>query len=233
MRPELIELLTNPFITLSQRFMAAVPRFLAAFLFLVAGLFAARLMRTVAERVLDRARVDDALGKVGVNEVLARLGLGRSPSYVISFLIYWFILLAFFVSAANAVDLTIVSQLLERFMLFLPSVIAAILILFGGLVFAAFLSGVVGNAAVANNVRGGQFLAKAAYAFVLGFTTLLAAEQLGLQMLLLSSSFQIILASLGLTFALAFGLGGRGIAEELLREALSRKQASQPPPPHP
>lgn len=228
MQSDLLQLLTDPFVTLSQRFASAVPRFVAAFLFLLAGLFFARLLRTVAERVLDRARVDEILGRVGINEVLARLGLGRSPSYVISFLIYWFILLAFFVSAANAVDLTIVSQLLERFMLFLPSVIAAILILFGGLVFAAFLSGVVASAAAANNVRGGELLSKAAYTFVIGFSALMAAEQLGLQMLLLSSSFQILLASVGLTFALAFGLGGRGVAEEILREALNRRSPPKP-----
>lgn len=228
MRADLLDLLTDPLLTLTSRFAAAVPRFVAAFLFLLAGLFFARLLRTVAERVLDRARIDEALGKVGINEVLARLGLGRSPSFVVSFLIYWFILLAFFVSAANAVDLTIVSQLLERFMLFLPSVIAAILILFGGLVFASFLGGVVGNAAQANNVRGGDLLSRAAYTFVLGFSALMAAEQLGLQMLLLSSSFQILLASLGLTFALAFGLGGRGVAEELLREALRKPPPSDP-----
>ena len=221
MQPAL-ELIANPFLGLTQRFLQAVPRFVAAFLFLLAGLFFSRLLRTIAERVLERTRIDEALGKVGINEVLARLGLGRSPSLVISFLIYWFVLLAFFVSAANAVDLTVVSQLLERFMLFLPSMIAAILILFGGLVFAAFLSGVVAKAAAANNVRGGAFLGKAAYVFVLGFAVLTAAEQLGLQVLLLSSSFQIILASLGLAFGLAFGLGGKSLAEEFLREALNR-----------
>ena len=221
-RPDVIELLTNPFLGLTQRFIQAVPRFVAAFLFLLAGLFFARILRTVAERMLERTRIDEALGKVGITELLTRLGLGRSPSFVISFLVYWFVLLAFFVSAANALDLTIVSQVLERFLLFLPSMVAALLILFGGLVFASFLAGVVTSAATANSIRGGEILGKAAYVFTVGFAVLTAAQQLGLQVLLLSSSFQIILAAVGLAFALAFGLGGKSIAEEILREALNR-----------
>ncbi|MCX5790335.1 MAG: hypothetical protein NTX64_17780 [Elusimicrobia bacterium] len=221
-RPDVIELLTNPFLGLTQRFIQAVPRFVAAFLFLLAGLFFARILRTVAERLLERTRIDEALGKVGITELLTRLGLGRSPSFVVSFLVYWFVLLAFFVSAANALDLTIVSQVLERFLLFLPSMVAALLILFGGLVFASFLAGVVTSAATANSIRGGEILGKAAYVFTVGFAVLTAAQQLGLQVLLLSSSFQIILAAAGLAFALAFGLGGKSIAEEILREALNR-----------
>ncbi|MBI4422288.1 MAG: hypothetical protein HY554_01090 [Elusimicrobia bacterium] len=223
--------LTDPFVSLTQRVVAWVPRLIAAILFLLAGLVAARFLRMVAERLLDRARIDEVFGKVGINEVLARLGLGRSPSFAISFLVYWFVLLAFFVFAANAVDLAIVSRLLERFMLFLPAVIAAILILFGGLVFAAFMAGVVSNAAQVNGVRGGELLAKASYALILGFSGLMAAEQLGLQVLLLSSSFQIILASLGLAFALAFGLGGKAVAEEILRDLLKRPPAAPGPRP--
>ena len=221
-RPDVIELLTNPFLGLTQRFIQAVPRFVAAFLFLLAGLFFARILRTLAERVLERTRIDEALGKVGITELLTRLGLGRSPSFMLSFLVYWFVLLAFFVSAANALDLTIVSQVLERFLLFLPSMVAALLILFGGLVFASFLAGVVTSAATANSIRGGEILGKAAYVFTVGFAVLTAAQQLGLQVLLLSASFQIILAAVGLAFALAFGLGGKSIAEEILREALNR-----------
>ena len=224
MPADILELLSNPFVNLTHRFVSKVPAFVAAFLFLLVGMFVARLLRTVAERILDRARLDEHTGTVGVNEVLARLGLGRSPSFVVSFLIYWFVLLAFFVSAANAIDLTVVSELLERFMLFLPSVIAAVLLLFGGLLFARFLSEVVTNAALANSVRGGELLAKATYIAVIVFTGLMACEQLGLQMLLLSSGLQILLASVGLTFALAFGLGGRPVAEEILRDFLNRRK---------
>ena len=39
-----------------------------------------------------------------VSEVLSRLGLGKSPTFVLAWVAHWFILFLFIVSAANAVD---------------------------------------------------------------------------------------------------------------------------------
>src|ERR1700726_4663725 len=119
MNSSLVGFLTEPFVSATNRFAAQIPSFAAAFLFLLLGMFTARLLRTVAERLFERAHLDEYTSKVGVNEVLARLGMGKSPSYVLSFLVYWFILFIFIVSAANAVNMTVVSDLLERFVLFL------------------------------------------------------------------------------------------------------------------
>ncbi|MFA6092086.1 MAG: hypothetical protein WCU88_04650 [Elusimicrobiota bacterium] len=224
MDTDFLQLIADPFRVVAHKVLSQVPAFAAAFLFVLIGLFVARLLRSAVEKALERAKVDEATQKVGIGEVLARLGLGKSMTYVVGFLVYWFVLFAFFVSAANAVNLPVVSELLERFMLFLPSVIAAILILFGGLMFARFLAQLVSNAATANDVRGGDVLAKSAYAVVVVFSTLMAMEQLGIQMLLLASSVQIILASLGLAFALAFGLGGKELAAEILRDLLKRNK---------
>lgn len=223
MNPDLVALVTNPFVNLSQRFLARVPGFVAAFVALLVGLFFARILRTLAERVLDRTQLDEYTGKIGINEVLARLGLGKSPTFVVSFLIYWFVLLAFFVTAANAMDLAAVSELLEQFMLFLPRLIAAVLIIFVGLLLGRFTSEVVTNAAVANNIRGGDILARCSSIAVMVFAGLMALEQLGVRTSIITSSLQILFASLGLAFALAFGLGGKTIAEEMLRDVLNRR----------
>src|SRR5438128_864909 len=98
-----LSLLADPFISTFHRVAAVAPTFLAAFLLLLLGMFTARALRTVVEGILDKARMDEYTSRVGINEVLARLGLGKSPSYVVSFLIYWFILFIFIVSAANVV----------------------------------------------------------------------------------------------------------------------------------
>lgn len=224
MTNQLLAGLTDPLVSLTHRFMARVPAFVAAFLLLLAGMFAARALRTLAERLLDRAHLDEYTSRVGINEVLSRLGLGKSPSYMLSFLIYWFVLFVFIVSAANAVDMTVVSDLLERFVLFLPSLIAALLVLFGGLLFGRFLSEVVANAATANNVRGGLLLSQATYMVVLIFSAMTALEQLGMKIGLLASAVQIAIASAGLAAGLAFGLGGKEIAAEILRDFLDKRR---------
>ncbi len=213
----------DPFMALLHRFLSHIPSFAAAFLLLLAGMFTARALRTIAERMLDRTHLDEYTSKVGINEVLIRLGLGKSPSFVISFLIYWLILFVFFVSAANAVNLTAVSELLERFVLFLPSLIACLLIIFGGLLFASFLTEVVERAATANNIRGGKLLSRAAYVIVIVFSLMTAMEQLGMQLEFISNALQILLASAGLAAAIAFGLGGKETAADLIKDFLKER----------
>lgn len=224
MDTETLRLLTDPFRTLAQRFVAQVPSFAAAFLFLFAGFFFARMLKIIIEKLLSRTNLDNYTEKIGINEVLARLGMGRSPSRVLSFILYWFVLLVFFVSAANVVNLLVVSELLERLMLFLPSLAAAIVIVFAGLLLARLISEMIINAAEANRIHGGAGLAQCAWVVVIAFTGIMALEQLGIRIQLVTSSFQIIVASLGLAFGLAFGLGGKDIAEEILRHFLNKKK---------
>jgi len=218
-----LEPLSSPFVGAYRRFAAHIPGIAAALILLLVGMFTARALRTLADRALTRAQLDEHTSKVGINEVLARLGLGKSPVYVLSFLIYWFVLFVFFVSAANAVNLTVVSELLERFALFLPVLIGALLILFGGLLFARFLHEVVRNAAAANNVRGGTVLAHAAYILVVVFSAMTAMEQLGMKLNFISAAIQILLGSVGLATAIAFGLGGKEVAAEMLRDLANKK----------
>lgn len=221
---EVLVPLAEPFVTALNRFGAKIPTLAAALLLLLLGMFTARALRTIVERMFSGARLDDYTARVGINEVISRLGLGKSPSYALSFLIYWFILFIFIVSAANAVDLPIVSALLERFVLFLPHMVASLLILFGGLLFGRFLSQVVSNAAAANSIRGGSFLARATYAATLVFSATAAMEQLGLKVALITSALQIILGSAGLAAAIAFGFGGRQAAAEFLKELFDRQR---------
>ncbi|MFA6004817.1 MAG: hypothetical protein WC881_12215 [Elusimicrobiota bacterium] len=218
-----VDVIASPFVGVYHRFSLYVPGIAAALILLLLGMFTARALRTLAERVLSKARLDTYTSKVGINEVLARMGLGKSPIYVISFLVYWFILFIFFVSAANAVNLTVVSELLERFAMFLPVLIGALLILFGGLLFARFLREIVLNAAAANNVRGGDVLAHAAYILVVVFSAMTAMEQLGMKLNFISAAIQILLGSAGLAAAIAFGLGGKDVAAEMLRGLLHKK----------
>jgi hypothetical protein len=223
MDTNLYRAMLDPFLTTVHRMASYVPNFIAAFLLLLAGMFTARALRTVAEGVLAKAKLDEHTCRVGINEVLQRLGMGKSPTYGVCFLIYWFVLFIFIVSAANAVNMTVVSEMLERFLLFLPRILAGVLILFGGLLFARFLSEIVRSASEANSIPGGAGMARALYVAVLVFASITSLEQIGIETRLISSAVLIILASVGLALALAFGMGGRDVAAEAIRDLAKRK----------
>jgi hypothetical protein len=176
----------------------------------------------LVEAALGKIRLDEHTSRAGLNELLARLGLGKSPAAIAAFFIHWFILIVFIVSAANALNMTAVSTLLERFAQFLPALAAAALILFGGLLFGRLLSQVLANAAQANSIRGGGAVAAGGYVVVVGYAAMAALEQLGARPQLVLSAAQILLGSVGLALAIAFGLGAKDLAADWLR-GLTRK----------
>lgn len=197
---------------------AYTPKIIAAFVFVLFGLFAARLVSSLLEQILRKARLDTHTSHVGINEIMFRFGFGRSPTAIAGFLAYWSLLLIFFVSAANILDLQVIADILERFMLvFVPKLAAAIFIAFGGLMFAGFIADVVQKAATANNLAGGRSLSKIVHFVILVCTTIAAVEQLGIEMKIIRSSLNILFASLGLAFAIAVGLGAKDIAHGIIK----------------
>lgn len=222
MTKDLARLFAEPFLDAYRRVSGSFASLAAAFLLLLVGMVGARLARALVEAALGRIRLDDHTAKAGLNELFARLGLGKSPTQVAAFVVHWFILVVFIVSAANAVNMTAVSDLLERFAQFLPSLVASVLILFGGLLFGRLVAHVLTNAASANSIRGGGAAALGAYVVVVGWSAMAALEQLGARPQLVLSGAQILLGSLGLALAIAFGLGAKDIAAEWLRDVARR-----------
>ncbi|MBI4668198.1 MAG: hypothetical protein HY747_03275 [Elusimicrobia bacterium] len=224
MQSEWLRVVSDPFLNFWSRVVATLPGIVGALLLLLIGFMLARGLRAVAEKLFRSIRLDEYTEKVGFNEILSRVGFGRSPGFVVGFLVYWLIVLVFIVSAANVVELTVVSELLENFVLFIPKLIASILILFGGLVLGHFVAQIVANAATSNNIRGGSALSQLANVVVIIFASLMALEQLGINTEILSSSFQIILGAICLALALAFGLGGRDMAADIIKDFFKSKR---------
>ncbi len=220
MGQNLIHLFIDPFLGAYDRFAGAIPTLAAAFLLLLVGMFLARAVRTLIEVSLGKLRLDDHASRVGINEVLSRLGLGKSPTFALAWVAHWFILFLFIVSAANAVNMTVVSELLERFVSVLPALIAAVLILFAGLLFGRLLAHILQNAAAANSIRGGAVIAAAAQIASVGAAGVVALEQIGVRPQILIPAVQILTGSIGLAVAIAVGLGAKDLAAEYLRDLL-------------
>ena len=86
------------------------------------------------------------------------------------------------------------------------------------------LAKILENSANANGLKGGSILSRAVYGFVVFFCTLVAVENLGIASQIVNNVAAIILASFGLAFAIAVGLGARPLVEEYLRGILEKKE---------
>lgn len=195
---------------------------LLVIIILIIGWVIAKLIRTVVTRVLRAVKLDDLSDRIELDSILAKGGITLSLSELIGVICYWLAVLVTFVVAINAVGLTIAADLLNRVILYIPNIIAAIFILILGMFIATLLSNIVQTAANNAGVAQSRLLGKVVEAVVIIFAIAITLEQLGIGAKIIELTTSILLGSLGLGLALAFGLGGRDSAAKFISELIEK-----------
>ena len=195
---------------------AVLPDLGMALLLLIAGWLVAKLVRRLAVRALRALRVDELAERAGFDDFLVQGGVDVTTVTLIAGTVYWLILAGVFVALLEALGLPTAGLLLARLSAFVPNLVLAI----GILVFGSLLSRVVGGLVFSYLSNIGSAAAEpigalARYALLV-FVLFMAAEQLAIQTTVLVSAFQIAFAAVCLAAALAFGLGGREWAAQVI-----------------
>ncbi len=202
---------------------AFLPRVLVALVLLLIGWLLARGLRWLGERLLRLLRVDLAAERTGVDDFLLRGGVRFTVVTLTGQFIYWVVLLIFVIAMFSVLGLTIGPDLVARLTGYVPSVVAALAILVFGSLIARFVRGLV--EAYLNNfgVKASARIAMLVHGTLLAFVAILALEQVGIAVDLLTSAFKLAFGGLCLGLALAFGLGGRSWAESILERTRSKR----------
>lgn len=196
--------------------MGWLPAFLHGMLFIIVGLIAAWLIGLVLSKLLKRIGVDKLAEKSGVTKLMAARGFDRPISIVIGRFCFWAILIIFVLAAAESMGLSIVAELFNTALMYVPNLLGAFLILLiGGL-----LAGIVGDAIGALDAEPGTknrpFLGQLIKYTLYVFVFILAIHELGVDTMLLSSVVISVFAAISLALVLAFGLGSRQLARNIL-----------------
>ena len=217
------EQVSTHLLQVGQNSLKVLAALVAAVLILVVGLYVSRLVGSYAKKILNKISFDEKTSKLGINELCVRFGLGKSPTYIISFVLAWAVIFYAVVLAAEVLHLDIIRNLFTQFLEFIPTLFVSVLILFAGLLFGNLMGNIIDNSAKANNLKGGFFISKAVNIFIVFFCALIAVENLGFASQLVGNVAVVILASLGLAFAIAVGLGAKPLVEEFLRGVIEQE----------
>jgi len=176
---------------------------------------------------LRTLKLDELSDRVELDSLLEKGGITYSLSELIGVICYWLALLITFMVAINAVGLTIAADLLNKVVLYIPNVIAAIFILILGMFVATLLKNIVQTAANNAGLSQTKLLSKAVEVIVIAFAVFVALEQLNIGIKITELTVAIILSSVGLGLALAFGLGCRDIAGKSVNEFIEKLKSKK------
>lgn len=200
-----------------------VPKLILAIaLFILAWVIAAVLEKGIA-MVIRKIKLDAALKAAGVGDLVARAGYQLDSGMFIGALIKWFIVIAVFVPVLSILGLNTVALFFAQFVLgFLPRVIIAAFVLLIASLLAHFIGNVVTGSAKAASLKSAAFLGTATRWAIWIFGIIVALSQVGIASQYLQTLFTAFVAMLALAFGLAFGLGGKEAASDVVRKIRER-----------
>jgi len=191
-------------------------------LILIVGWVISRGIKALVIRVLRTIKVDELSERIELDDILAKGGIQYSLAELIGVVFYWVGLLVTFVIAINAVGLTVAADLLNRIVLYVPNVIAAIFILIAGMFVASLLKNIVKAAASNIGLSQANLLSKICEVVIMVFAVAIALQQLNIGARIIELTISIILGAIGLGLALSFGLGCKEIAGKSVAEFLEK-----------
>jgi hypothetical protein len=195
---------------------------LLVIIILILGWIVSGLVRTLVTKALRVIKIDDISDRIELDALLEKGGIGYSLSELIGTIFYWIGLLVSFMVAINAVGLTIAAELLNKVVLYVPNIIAAMFILVLGMFAATLLKNIVTTAANNAGLSQAKLLSKVVEVVVIAFVIFVAMEQLQIGIRITELTLSIILGSVGLGLALAFGLGCKDIAARTISDLIDK-----------
>ncbi len=199
-----------------ERFTSSIPTILVAVVLIFAGFIFAWIFESISRKILRALKLEEAVARVGIQQLMQKAGLKTTFTRLLSGLVYWFVLIVFLAAVVDIAGLTQLSSFADNLVGYLPNVIAAVAILIIGILVANVLYNVVKNATHSANINASNFLAALTKWSIFVFAFIAALVQLKIAPDLLKILFTGFVVMMSLAGGLAFGLGGKDLARDIL-----------------
>jgi small-conductance mechanosensitive channel len=190
-----------------------LPRLGGALVLIVAGLLIAGILGRLTRRALERAGLDRLAERAGATELLGRGGLGSSLSALVATAVRLTIIVVACFAALTLLGLAFLSDSLNQAILFIPQLVMALVLVLVGIVVGALARAWADRTTAQLDFP--VAIGPVVQVVVVVLFGLCAAAQAGVSVAPLVVVALLLLGTIAVTLALAFGLGAREVARSL------------------
>jgi hypothetical protein len=222
-----IEAISVPAVAMLQQILSAIPKIFTASIILVVFYIIGRYVADFVTSILTSLGFDGVFGALGLPNLSATNRNdgeytngslpSRTPSELVGIVVWIGIMLFAVVAAVEKLEFEILSVILSGMMLILGRILAGAIVFAIGLYLANLAYRLIASSGTGNSV----FLAQATRVSILVFVAAMALQQMGIAPDIVNLAFGLLLGAIAVAIALSFGLGGRDIAAEQIREMLA------------
>ncbi len=208
--------------------LGAIPKVIGFAVILIIGWIIASALATAVAAILRTVKFNDLAQRAGISGFVQRMGVHTDAAGFLANIVKWFVRLIVLVTAFDALGLPAVSQVLQQILLWLPNLVVALVVLVIAGLAANALAGLVRGATAESGLGNPDLLAMIARVAVWAFGIVIAVNQIGIATTIVNTLFMATVGAVAVAFALAFGLGGRETAGEIVRGWYERGQQTAP-----
>jgi Mechanosensitive ion channel, conserved TM helix len=209
-------------------FLGAIPKVIGFLVILIIGwIIAAALARAVAG-LLRAVSFNDLARRSGFTDFVQNMGLQTDAAGALATIAKWFVRLIVLVVAFDALGLPAVSQVIQQLLLWLPNLVVALVVLVLAGLAANAVHALVRGATAQADLGNPDLLANLARGAIWAFAIVIAVNQLGIATTLVNTLFMATVGAVALALGLAFGLGGRETAGQIVAGWYRQSQEAAP-----
>lgn len=195
------------------------PRFVSGLIILLVGIIIAAFLKQVVKEVFRILKIESLLAKYGVPESKG----SQNWSNILSEIVRWFVIILFLVPTVDIWGLGKFVEILNGLLLYLPNVFIAVMLLLVGFVVARLVYDLILASVHGLSKDAAKTVAMVGKWSVLIFVGLVALNQLGIASDLIRILFAGFIAMVALAGGLAFGLGGKDAAREVISKFKNKR----------
>lgn len=199
----------------------SLPHIFFAAIFIWTGYYISKICQRIFNRFFAVIGLNRFAQSTGIFEALQRFGIQQNFSQILAWIGFWLIFLLFIISGVSYLEITIVGKIVDRLIDFTPNLLSAMAVFIVGAILAKFLRDLIQHSTGTLKIGYSNFVGNGAYALSLVAAFTIAIAQLKIEINLLYHIIDITLVTLGLTLAIAVGLGAR----DLIQQAIAARYA--------
>jgi len=214
----MIELINTILFDFLKNLGSYIPNMFGGLLILIVGLLIGSIVKQLIMTVVTFSKIDLLFHKTK----LIKKDEVNIWTEVLSEILKWMLIIVFLIPALEVWGLSRATVVVNQILFYLPNVVVAVVIAFVGILASNLTSDLVRNSVKTMGSTASNSLAVFTKGTIMFFTVLVVLNQLGVAQDLIRILFTGIVAMLSLAGGLAFGLGGKELAKDVLDE-LKRK----------
>lgn len=195
-----------------------LPRLAIILLILILGFLVALFFKTFSHRFFKKIKLDQIVENSPISNLVSNFK--HSLSSLFSLSVYWIIYIYSIILAISVLDIGFINNLLAYFYSYLPNIILSIIILISAIIGSTYLVKFIEKAFSPSPLVG--ILKSSLPAIILALAGFMILNQLSVSREIILILFGAIVFSIGLGMAIAFGLGGKEIARDILGSAYTQ-----------